>query len=223
MIFNEEHPLFDDRRDAGRRLGARLRDLDLGDDVLVLALPRGGVPVGYEVAQALEAPLDIFVTRKISAPGNPEFAIGAVASDGTRVLDQDVIEELGVSQDFVESETQRQLDEVERRVSTYRGDRRPPEIQGRTVILVDDGVATGATVRASLRALRQRGPRRLILAVPVGPPYTIEDLRVVADEVVALATPDPFWAIGRFYAMFDQTSDEQVVELLEAAGQDQGR
>lgn len=220
MLFGDKGPLFEDRRDAGRQLGQRLAELDPGDDVIVLALPRGGVPVGYEVARALDAPLDIFVTRKIGAPGNPEFAIGAVASDGTLVLDEDVVDELDISQDYVDSEMQRQLDEVERRVVAYRGDRPQPEIEGRTVVLVDDGVATGATVRASLRALRERDPGRLILAVPVGPSQTIEELRPLADEVVVPATPDPFWAIGRFYQTFGQTSDEEVVELLEAANRD---
>ncbi|MBS1251989.1 MAG: putative phosphoribosyl transferase [Anaerolineales bacterium] len=201
-------------------MGERLQALGPGDDVLVLALPRGGVPVGYEVAQALDASLDVFVTRKIGAPGNPEFAIGAVASDGTLVLDEEVITELAVSGDYVDAETQRQLDEVERRVAVYRGDRPRPQTQGRTVILVDDGVATGSTVRASLRALRASDPGRLILAVPVGPPRTIQELRALADEVVALSTPEPFWAIGRFYEVFGQTRDEEVVKLLEAAGQD---
>ncbi len=209
--------MFEDRRDAGRQLGERLRELALGDDVLVLALPRGGVPVGYEVAQALDAALDVFVTRKIGAPGNPEFAIGAVASDGTLVLDEEVITELGISRGYIDAEMRRQLDEVERRVTVYRGDRPRPRIQGRTVILVDDGVATGSTVRASLRALRVSDSGRLILAVPVGPPRTIQELCALADEVVALSTPEPFWAIGRFYKVFGQTRDEEVIELLAAA------
>lgn len=216
MLFGDDAPLFADRREAGQLLGERLKELDLGDDVLVLALPRGGVPIGYEVARALEVPLDVFVTRKIGAPENPEFAIGAVASDGTLILDEDVVEQLGIPDDYVTSETERQLMEIERRMKVYRGDRPPPQIEGRTIILVDDGVATGSTVRASLQALRKRNPGRLILAVPVGPPRTIEGLRSLADEIVVLATPEPFWAVGRFYLSFEQTRDEQVVELLEA-------
>ena len=218
MFFGDDTFLFEDRRDAGRQLSERLSELDLGDDILVLALPRGGVPVGYEVASALDAPLDIFVTRKIGAPGNPEFAIGAVASDGTLVLDENVIRGFGISDDYVETERKRQLDEVERRMAAYRGDRPRPEIRGRTIILVDDGVATGATVRASLQALRQSEPGRLILAVPIGPAQTIQELRSLADEVVVVATPEPFWAIGRFYRVFGQTSDEEVVQLLRVAG-----
>jgi putative phosphoribosyl transferase len=218
MIFGDGEPLFEDRRDAGRRLGHELQTLDLSDDIIVLALPRGGVPVGYEIARALDAPLDIFVTRKIGAPENPEFAIGAIASDGTVVLDENVVEDLYISDDYIESETRRQLKEVQRRLSAYRGDQPPPRIEGRTVILVDDGVATGATVRASLRALRQRGPARLILAVPVGPPQTIQALRELADEVVVLDTPQPFWAIGRFYRSFSQTTDDEVIALLQTAG-----
>ncbi len=222
MLFGDETPLFADRREAGQKLGERLRELNLGDDVLVLALPRGGVPVGYEVARALGAPLDVFVTRKIGAPENPEFAIGAVASDGTLILDEQVVEQLGIPDEYVAAETEHQLMEIERRMAVYRGDRPPPQVEGRTVILVDDGVATGSTVRASLRALRKRKPGRLILAVPVGPPRTIEELRALADDVVVLATPEPFWAVGRFYLSFEQTSDDEVVALLEAAGQREG-
>lgn len=218
MIFGEDAPLFEDRRDAGHRLAEKLQALELKGDIIVLALPRGGVPVGYEIARALDAPLDIFVTRKIGAPGNPEFAIGAIASDGTVVLDDNVVEDLYISDSYIESETERQLTEVQRRLSVYRGDEPPPRIEGRTVVLVDDGVATGATVRASLRALRQRGPARLVLAVPVGPPQTIAELRELADDIVVVDTPQPFWAIGRFYRSFSQTTDDQVIQLLEAAG-----
>jgi len=214
MLFGDNAPLFADRREAGQQLGEKLKELDLEGDVLVLALPRGGVPVGYEVAQALHVPLDVFVTRKIGAPENPEFAIGAVASDGTSILDEEVVQQLGIPDEYVVVETENQLMEIERRMSMYRGKRPPPQIEERTVILVDDGVATGSTVRASLQALRKRNPGRLILAVPVGPPNTIDGLRPLADEVVVLATPEPFWAVGRFYQSFGQTSDEEVVTLL---------
>lgn len=222
MVFGHDASLFADRRQAGQQLAERLKELDLGEDALVLALPRGGVPVGYEVAQALQVPLDVFLTQKIGAPGNPEFAIGAVASDGTPILDQEVVQELGITDDYIASETEHQLIEIERRMVAYRGDRPPPQIEGRTVVLVDDGVATGSTVRASLRALRKRNPGRLILAVPVGPPRSIEALKPLADEVVVLAMPEPFWAVGRFYEAFPQVTDDQVVKLLQAAGENSG-
>ncbi|MFQ5594091.1 MAG: phosphoribosyltransferase [Anaerolineae bacterium] len=218
MLFGESAPLFADRREAGQQLGERLKELDLEGDMLVLALPRGGVPVGLEVAQALHVPLDVFVTRKIGAPENPEFAIGAVASDGTSILDEEVIQQLGIPDDYVVAETEHQLTEIERRMAVYRREQPQPEIEGRTLILVDDGVATGSTVRASLKALRKRNPGRLILAVPVGPPNTIDELRPLADDVVVLETPEPFWAVGRFYESFGQTSDEEVVALLKEAG-----
>lgn len=216
MVFSmEEPPIFYDRHDAGRQLGEVLREMNIEGDILVLALPRGGVPVGYEVAKALGAPLDVWVTRKIGAPGNPEFAIGAVASDGTLILDEEVITQLGIPQEYIDAEVERQMAEIERRLELYRGERPKPRIEGRTVILVDDGVATGSTVRASLMALRKRNPAQLILAVGVGPPSTIRMLEHYADEVVVLATPEPFWAVGRFFRHFEQTSDEEVMRLLE--------
>lgn len=217
MLFGDEPPIFYDRHDAGKQLGEVLKEMDIEDDILVLALPRGGVPVGYEVARALGAPLDVWVTRKIGAPGNPEFAIGAVASDGTLILDAEVVEQLNIPQEYIEAEVERQLAEIERRMALYRKDRPQPRIEGRTIILVDDGVATGSTVRASLEALRKHNPRQLILAVGVGPPSTIRQLEEVADQVVVLATPEPFWAVGRFFRHFEQTSDEEVIRLLEEA------
>ncbi len=216
MVFlMEEPPIFYDRHDAGRQLGEVLREMNIEGDILVLALPRGGVPVGYEVAKALGAPLDVWVTRKIGAPGNPEFAIGAVASDGTLILDEEVVTQLGIPQEYIDAEVERQMAEIERRLKLYRGDRPKPRIEGRIIILVDDGVATGSTVRASLMALRKRNPAQLILAVGVGPPSTIRMLENYADEVVVLATPEPFWAVGRFFRHFEQTSDEEVIRLLE--------
>lgn len=223
MLFGDEPPIFHDRRDAGKQLGEVLRKLDVEDDILVLALPRGGVPVGYEVARALSAPLDVWVTRKIGAPGNPEFAIGAIASDGTLILDEDVVAQLGIPQEYIDAEVERQMAEIERRMALYRGNRPRPRIEGRTIILVDDGVATGSTVRASLRALRKRDPAQLILAVGVGPPTTIQQLEEIADRVVVLATPEPFWAVGRFFRHFEQTSDEEVVRLLEEAREGEQR
>jgi predicted phosphoribosyltransferase len=217
MLFGDEPPIFYDRHDAGKQLGEVLKEMEIEDDILVLALPRGGVPVGYEVARALGVPLDVWVTRKIGAPGNPEFAIGAVASDGTLILDEEVVEQLNIPREYIDAEVERQLAEIERRMKLYRKGRPMPRIEGRTIILTDDGVATGSTVRASLEALRKHNPKQLILAVGVGPPSTIRQLEEVADQVVVLATPEPFWAVGRFFRHFEQTSDEEVIRLLEEA------
>ena len=214
--------LFYDRHEAGQRLAEALAFLKGRKDVVILAIPRGGVVVGYEVAKALGAPLDVYITRKIGAPYNPEFAIGAVASDGTIVLDEGTVRALGISQDYIEAETARQREEIQRRLAEYCGERPPPELKGKTVVLVDDGVATGATILSALQALRKQEPGELILAVPVGPPDTIARLKKEADRVVCLDTPEPFWAIGRFYMIFDQTSDEEVVALLEELGGTQG-
>jgi len=205
---------FFDRRQAGQELAEALDFLKARDDVIVLGIPRGGVVVAYEVAKALGAPLDIFITRKIGAPDNPEFALGAVASDGTVVLDRLIVDQLDIPADYVLDEIKRQREEIERRMQMFRGERPPPEFKGKVVVLVDDGVATGATVLASLRALRQREPAELILAIPVGPPETVARLAEEADRVIALETPEPFWAVGRFYIRFDQTTDEEVIELL---------
>lgn len=208
---------FYDRHEAGQRLAEALAFLKGREDVVILAIPRGGVVVGYEVAKALGAPLDVYITRKIGAPYNPEFAIGAVASDGTTVLDEGTVRALGISQDYIEAEIARQRGEIQRRLAEYRGERPPPELKGKTAVLVDDGVATGATTLSGLQALRKQEPGELILAVPVGPPDTIARLGQEADRVVCLDTPDPFWAVGRFYTIFDQTSDEEVVALLKKA------
>jgi putative phosphoribosyl transferase len=205
--------LFNDRQEAGQRLAERLTFLE-GKDVIVLAVPRGGVVVAAEVAKALGAPLDVYITRKIGAPYNEELAIGAVAPDGSTVLDQGLISSLGVSSQYIEKETARQKAEIERRLKKYRGDAPPPRLAGRHVVLVDDGVATGATTLAALRALRQQKPQKLILAVPVGQPDSIQMLSAAADQVVCLATPEPFWAVGRFFIDWSQTSDEEVIALL---------
>jgi len=206
---------FHDRREAGQLLAKELASLRDQKNLIVLGVPRGGVVVAYEVAKGLRAPLDVYITRKIGAPYNPELAIGAVASDGTLVLDQDLIEHLGVSDDYVQTETERQRKEIERRLVTYRGSRPEPELPDKIVILVDDGVATGATILASLRAIKQRKPAQLVLAVPVGPADTIHMLSQEADRVVCLYTPEIFWAVGAFYAIFDQTSDAEVIHLLQ--------
>ena len=209
---------FRDRREAGQLLAKELAALRGRKDVIVLGVPRGGVVVAYEVAQALGAPLDVYITRKIGAPNNPELAIGAAASDGTLVLDHDLIERIGVPDRYVQEETARQRQEIKRRLAAYRGSRPEADLHGKTVVLVDDGVATGATTLASLRAVKARQPAKLILAVPVGPEDTIQVLASEADEVVCLYTPDLFWAVGAFYSAFDQTTDAEVIQLLQEPG-----
>jgi putative phosphoribosyl transferase len=210
--------LFDDRREAGRRLAARL--MPFRDEApAVLALPRGGVPVGYEIARALAAPLDVVVVRKLGAPGEPELGIGAVVDGDSPlgVLNQEVMDALGVSRAYLDEEFTAQLAEIRRRQSVYRGGRARVPIAGRTAIVVDDGLATGSTMRAALRSIRRSDPARLVLAVPVAPPDTLSELSQEVDETVCLATPDPFGAVGFFYRDFGQTSDEEVVHLLDAA------
>jgi len=208
---------FADRQDAGRRLAQALSFLQGRRDILVLAVPRGGVVVGKEVARALKAPLDIVIARKIGAPDNPELAIGAVAADGTVAVDEEAVASLGVSQSYIEAATEREQEEIERRLRAYRGDRPPPDVADKTVVLVDDGVATGATTLAAIRYLRKQGPRELILAVPVGPPETVHMLSREVDRVVVLATPELFWAVGAYYDRFEQTSDQEVIDLLREA------
>ncbi len=207
--------MFKDRVEAGRRLAQRLAYLkDQAKEVIVLAVPRGGVVVGAEIAQALGAPLDVYITRKIGAPGNEELAIGAIAGDGTVILDEAIARSTGAGDRYIAQETERQRQGMARRLKRYRGERPWPILKGKTVILVDDGVATGATTLAALRALRKQEPAQLILAVPVGPPDSIERLRGEADAVICLATPEPFGAVGRFFADWSQTSDEEVIALL---------
>lgn len=206
--------IFIDRRDAGRRLAEVLASRDLADPV-VLGVPRGGVVVAFEVARVLAAPLDVVIPRKIGAPTNPELAVGAVAQDGTLVLDEAMVRTVGVSEAYLRREAERQNREIERRLKLYRGTRPAVDLAGATVIVVDDGIATGATVLAALRGLRSQEPDRVVLAVPVAPPDTLERLASEADEVVCLATPEPFYAVGQFYRHFEQTSDEEVVELIE--------
>ncbi len=210
-------PPFEDRRDAGRRLAGKLLGFKDARPV-VFALPRGGVPVAYEVSRALGAPLDVFVSRKLGAPDQPEFGIGAVAVGGVRVLNRDVIRRLGIPDEYVERITAREVAEVNRRLRYFRGERPEPEVGGRTAILVDDGLATGVTARAAVEALRLRGPRRLILAAPVCAAQTAEVFRPQVDDLVCLASPSDLGAIGFWYKDFEQTSDAEVVELLEKAG-----
>jgi len=207
-----------DRQDAGRRLARELRRFRDSDPV-VLALPRGGVPVGFEIAQALGAPLDLVLVRKIGAPFQPELAVAAVVDGETpeTVENEDVMAELSLTEDYVREEAARQLLEIERRRKLYLEGRQPVPVEGRTAIVVDDGIATGATMRAALRAVRRRKPARLVLAVPVAPPDTLEELRREVDEVVCLATPAFFGAIGAFYEDFRQLEDDEVRELLARA------
>ena len=204
---------FLDRVAAGQALAAALGS-QRGKDVLVLALPRGGVPVAAEVAAALNAQLDLMIVRKLGVPGHSELAMGAIASGGIRVLNSHVIASLRIQETAIEAVARREQMELERREGVYRGTRPRPVIEGRWVILVDDGVATGATMRAAIAALRRQSPARIVVAVPVAPPDTVDRLRSEADEVVCLATPESFWAIGQFYVEFPQLSDDAVREQL---------
>jgi putative phosphoribosyl transferase len=208
--------LFEDRREAGKALAQELAPFKGQDNVIVLGIPRGGVVVGHEIAEALDLPLDVYITRKIGAPRNPELAIGAVASDGTLILDHELANRLGVSQDYIDRESERQTQEIKRRTSEYRGELPDLELKGKVVILADDGVATGATTLATIQAIRAQEPAKLVLAVPVGPRDTIQRLRREVDELYCLHAPEIFWAVGAFYNVFDQTSDEEVKTLLQS-------
>lgn len=204
-----------DRPEAGRRLADAVADMDL-QDPLVLALPRGGAPVAREVAAELDAPLDVLVVRKIGAPRNPEYALGAIGEGGTEVLDEEAMRRAGTTRADLEPTIEDERAELERRLQRYRGGRGGIDVAGRTVVVVDDGVATGRTAAAAAEVLRERGVARLVLAVPVGPPDSVEGMRERYDEVRVLRTPQPFRAIGGWYDRFDQTSDEEVVDVLQA-------
>ena len=206
---------FHDRKEAGQLLAQRLLHYANRPDVLVLGLPRGGVPVAYEVAQALHAPLDVMLVRKLGVPGQEELAMGAIASGGRRVLNAEVVQGLGIPPRVLEAVTAREQRELARRERLYRGDRPGFDVRGRTVILVDDGLATGATMRAAIAALRQQQPARVVVAVPVAPPSVCQELRAVADEVVCLLTPEPFFGVGAWYDDFSPTTDEEVSRLLQ--------
>jgi putative phosphoribosyl transferase len=207
---------FRDRRDAGRRLAAELLDL-AQEQPVVVALPRGGVPVAAEVARALGAPLEIFGVLKVGAPGNPELAVGAIAEDGSGVLDPRSAGRLGMTQAMLDEALERDAKELRRRVERYRGGRAPVAVGGRTVIVVDDGLATGLTVLAAVRALRGRGPARIVVAVPVGSDESVSMLAEEADRVVCLMTPEPLLGVGRWYWNFAPVSDDQVIEALAVA------
>lgn len=210
---DEERP-FDDRRAAGRALAALLQHYGGRHDMLVLALPRGGVPVAFEVARAFGAPLDLFLVRKLGTPGHRELAMGAIASGGMRVLNDEVVRWYGVTPDDIEAVARDEQRELERREAAYREGRDPLPVEGRTVILIDDGLATGSTMRAAVQAVRLRQPARVVVAVPVGAPQTCEELSAIADEVVCARTPEPFAAVGQWYIDFDQTTDAEVRDLL---------
>ena len=215
--------LFRNRRHAGQLLARKLAHYADRPDVLVLALPRGGVPVAYEVAHALHAPMDVFLVRKLGVPGYEELAMGAVATGRVRVLNDTIVAGLGIPDYLIDAVAAKELEELKRRERIYRGGRPPPDVRGRTVILVDDGLATGATMLAAIKALRQLQPARIVVAVPTAAPDTCEALRAEVDEVVCAITPEPFDAVGRWYEDFSQTTDEEVRELLALQGQPESR
>jgi predicted phosphoribosyltransferase len=211
--------VFEDRRDAGRVLARTLQSLYRRGDAIVLGLPRGGVPVAYEVACALDLPLDVFIVRKLGVPGQEELAMGAIASGGTVVINPTVVHEFGISSEVLEAVAKRERLEIERREQEYRNGRPPLRIEGRTAIVVDDGLATGASMRAAARALRPRAAR-VIVAVPVASKTTCDEFRGEVDQIICAATPQPFFAVGMFYRNFEQTTDEEVRALLSQARSD---
>jgi putative phosphoribosyl transferase len=208
---------FQDRAEAGRVLANRLTKYAGSPDVVVLALPRGGVPVGFQVARSLQAPLDVLSVRKLGVPGREELAMGAIASDGTQVVNRRVVRELGIAEDKLQAVAAAEQQELERRERTYRDQRPPPELTGKVVIVVDDGLATGATMRAAVAAIRRRQPARVVVAVPVAAAPTCQALEQAADEVICASTPALFVAVGQAYRNFAQTTDAEVRALLDAA------
>ncbi|HEY5611217.1 MAG TPA: phosphoribosyltransferase [Thermoanaerobaculia bacterium] len=203
------------REEAGRVLARALGHYAGRPDVVLLALPRGGVPIAFEVAEALDAPLDVFVVRKLGVPGHEELAMGAIATGDTRVLNHGVIRDLAISSALIDEVTVAERRELERREKKYRGERPPLDLRGRTVILIDDGLATGSTMRAAIAAVRQKSPTKIVVGVPVAPTDACEDLNGEVDEIVCARTPEPFYAVGLWYEEFDQTTDEEVHDLLE--------
>ena len=206
--------LFQDRFEAGRLLASRLSQFANRNDVIVLGLPRGGVPVAFEVARILKSPLDVFVVRKLGVPGEEELAMGAIASSGIRVVNRNVVDALGIKNDQIERVAAEQQTELERREREYRDGRPMLEVRGRTAILVDDGLATGSSMRSAVAALRKRDPAQIVVAIPVAAPSVYQELKSEADQVVCVATPEHFVAVGQWYLDFRQTGDEQVRELL---------
>lgn len=209
--------MFYDRKEAGEKLATILQKYKNHPQAVVLAIPRGGVVVGFTLAKILNLPLDIVVARKIGAPGNPEFAIGAVSEKGEVILNKEAVSSYHISQEYIEKESAAQRDEVKRRLTEYRGKKKPLSLKDKIVIIVDDGIATGASIKAAIASIRAESPRRIILAVPVAPPETIEELKREVDEIFCLEKPEIFFAVGQFYQIFDQTSDEAVKKLLKEA------
>lgn len=215
--------LFKNRRDAGRQLADALVAYRHHENTLVLALPRGGVPVAYEVAVQLALPLDVWLVRKLGVPGHEELAMGALAMGNIRVLNYEIIEQLNISSEAVEEAALKELAELERRNDQYRGNRPPPVVEGKTVIVVDDGLATGATMKAAVAALRQADAAKIIVAAPVGAVQTTREVNIEADVVVCLKTPEPFYGVGRWYADFSQITDREVQDLLAASSRNGNR
>jgi putative phosphoribosyl transferase len=213
--------LYRNRTEAGRYLASQLVDYANRPDVLVLALPRGGVPVAFEVARALHAPLDIFLVRKLGVPGHEELAMGAIATGGVRVVNKDVVRYLNIPSEAIDAVAADEQRELERREKLYRGSKRAPDVTGQTVLLVDDGLATGSTMRAAASALRQQAPARIVVGVPVSSPATCDEFRDEVDEIVCAVTPEPFHGVGQWYEDFSQTTDDEVRELLGLGSQTQ--
>jgi putative phosphoribosyl transferase len=212
--------IFRTRTEAGRRLALLLREYENRKNVIVLGIPRGGVPVAFEVARTLKAPLDVLVLRKLGVPGHEELGFGAIASGGIRVLNPEIVEALRISPSDIEFVTDREAKEMKRRECAYRGRRPALDVEGRTVILVDDGIATGFGMRAAVQALREMNPTQIVVAVPVAPASACDHLRGEVDDLICLATPDPFYGVGQFYCDFSQVSDQEVSELLDRAAQE---
>jgi len=209
--------IFRDRTEAGKYLATKLLSYKDRPDVLVLALPRGGVPVAFEVAQALRVPLDIFLVRKLGVPGHEELAMGAISTGGVRVLNEDIVDYLRIPEQVIDAVAAEELKELERRELAYRGNRAEPDVKEKTVILIDDGLATGSTIRAAAQALRQQQPARIVVAVPVSAPETCDEYRIGVDEIICAVTPEPFLGVGMWYLDFPQTTDDEVRDLLERA------
>lgn len=206
---------FYDRVEAGQKLASALKKYRNQKDIIILALPRGGVVTGFEAARILNLPLDLVVPRKIGAPGNPEFAIGAITEKGEGIFNQEAIAAYGITKEYIDSEVEKERKEAERRLKLYRGKRAPLDLKDKTVILIDDGIATGMTIKAAIQSIKGRNPKKIVIAVPVAPEDTISELKVIVDEVICLYTPVFFGAVGAFYEIFNQTEDEEVIELME--------
>jgi len=209
--------IFQNRTEAGQILASKLTKYLNQVNTLILALPRGGVPVGYEIGKELGLPVDIFVVRKLGVPGHEELAMGAIASGGVRHINRDVVDQLRIDSETIEAASRREQKEIERREELYRGQRPPVDVRDKTVILVDDGLATGSTMRAAIAALRQHRPARIVVAVPAAAPQTCSEIAAEVDEIICAATPEPFYAVGQWYREFAQTTDEEVRELLARA------